>query len=164
MPRTENTGDKASGRSRRGNGFTMIEMLVVITIILILIGTLTTAINRARQRARVIRAESGVRELVDAWRAYWIVYEEWPEVISHNVGEEMTSLPAEFEYLEPLLGDNPRQLVFLDIELDPRDSAHNAFRDPWGKPYNMSFFHEEFEDVQWLRVAVTFPNRNRYKE
>ncbi|MCA9291206.1 MAG: prepilin-type N-terminal cleavage/methylation domain-containing protein, partial [Phycisphaerales bacterium] len=48
---------------RRSSGFTIIELLVVISIIALLIGILLPAIGRARETAKVTQSESNLRNL-----------------------------------------------------------------------------------------------------
>lgn len=148
---------QAAGRPRAA--FTMIELLVVVAIIAILVGIVTSGVASARRQARVVQAESGVRELVDAWRAYWTVFGEWPGSL-----DGQSAAPATYGNLAPLLGDNPRNLVLLEADIEPGDPERDAFRDPWGSVYHMRFAREPVVDKQWVNVTVTFPNRDRYKQ
>ena len=54
----------------RNRGFTLIEVLVVITILAILAGLLLPALARAKAKAQAIYCMNGQRQLALAWRLY----------------------------------------------------------------------------------------------
>ncbi len=56
--------------TRRTRGFTIIELLVVISIISLLIGILLPAVGKARDTARVSVSKSNLRQLGVAMHSY----------------------------------------------------------------------------------------------
>lgn len=141
------------------SGFTLIEMMVVIVIALIIAGMMTAAVNTARQQARKAKAQTATRELVDAWRAYWLAYDRWPDAVDGNddVEADEDSLSA---LLEESGADNPRGLLLLELSSDKFD-GDGMYVDPWKQPYHMTFETPEVTDTEVARVTVRFVNRYR---
>lgn len=139
------------------NGFTLIELLTVVAIITIIVGMVMAAAVSSRARAHKARARAEVRQLVQAWRAYHLLYEEFPASVNGNPDAEMTA-----DNLKPLLGytstDNPKQKQFLELP-DGED-----FLDPWGHVYRMNFKSggTTTKETETYKVAVAFPMRYRH--
>ena len=49
-------------RTKRNFGFTLVELMVVISIIALLVGILLPAISRARDNAKIGQSKSNIRE------------------------------------------------------------------------------------------------------
>ncbi|MHC4989466.1 MAG: type II secretion system protein [Planctomycetota bacterium] len=82
-------------RSNRGRAFTIVELLVSISIIVILIGVLLPAIGKARDQARVSTSVSNLRQLGQALAAYAA---EWNDrqvtLVDDNLGRYGSSVSA----------------------------------------------------------------------
>ena len=104
MPRATDMMTSAFKRisyNRNSHGFTLIEMLVVITIIALLIATLLPAIKRAKESAKIVMCQAHLRQWMvathsyvgdftdtmpypvvedgrDCWWGVWYDKEDWP--------------------------------------------------------------------------------------
>lgn len=139
------------------SAFTLIELLTVIAIIGILAGLLLPALGKARQKAKIAKAQTEVSSLEAAWKAYFTEYGKWPCSATQcppggQPATEGTSQGVQaFSEIVALLGgyagtvnsyqparDNPRLIRFLEIP-QKSISSTGAFVDPWGNPYKMLF-------------------------
>lgn len=146
----------------RRDGFTLAEMLVVIVIIAILISMLGGAYIQARNHAKRARAETQLHELVKAWNLYYMTYTNWPSVVGGAGGgtfqmqQDTTMQPL---FATDTTGSNTKQIPFLSISIAPGAT----YCDPWGNPYNIVFGQGHAPQQVALRIAVSFPNRDRYR-
>ncbi len=140
-------------RDRRASrAFTLMEMLVVIGMLAVLMGSAVSGLGQARKQARVAKANAEVRELLNAWLSYEAAYDDWPVAVS---GDNIDAMEGA---IKELLGDNETRTVYLNAPI-----INGAFRDPWGTPYRFRIL--ERTDTAGAReefaAAITFPNRNR---
>ena len=138
-------------------GFTLIEMLSVLAIIVILAGLLIAGTVVARKKARVARAQAEVKELAKAWKSYWMIYGKWPAGCSGN------RVQMDAGKMKILAGtdvsDNTRALNFMDV--DPK-VLNNGFFDPWKKLYEVDFAAGVVSQGDSYEATVFFPQRKRY--
>lgn len=103
-------------------GFTLLELLVVVAIIGILVGIMLPAIGGVKIKAQIKKAESGVKSLAVACRAYHTEYGYWPlargdrgmdtppeALLTSTNNEFMTRLTALAFHEE-----NPRSINFIE--------------------------------------------------
>ena len=122
-------------RSRKAGGFTLIELMVVITIIGILLAILLPVINAVILSAQKRQADTEVRGLEIALRAYQTRYSRFPPA----TGEP--GQPVRQALLDILSGansgaDNPAGVRFLEYQ--SASVKNGEYVDPWGKPYQVS--------------------------
>jgi prepilin-type N-terminal cleavage/methylation domain-containing protein len=116
------------------NGFTLIEMLLVIVIILILAGLLLGGINMAIRKAETNKAQTTAFQLATAFRNYQSEYGTWPDAsatamnVTSNLVVRLTRQDAT---------NNTRGIVFLEVE--QKSFKSDGYRDPWGLPYRVQF-------------------------
>ena len=144
---------------RKYKAFTLIEMLVVMAIIGILAGMMIVGMEVARKKARVSKAKAECRQLVQAWKSYWLVYGKWPDAC-----EGKTNAPMDSTTMRILMGlnagANPKMLKFME----PNDNVSaSGFKDPWDNLYQVDFSKtKKFSGSEAYQTTVFLPNKNRY--
>ncbi|OGV63723.1 MAG: hypothetical protein A2498_03900 [Lentisphaerae bacterium RIFOXYC12_FULL_60_16] len=137
---------------RRKHAFTLIELLTVIVIIGVLSSMLVVVVRAARERTAKTKASAEVRELVRAWKSYWMVYNEWPATLD---GENR---PMDLPAMRILQGENPQKIVFMNFDIERND----GFRDPWGNYYYCDFSKTVNPGREVYQASVSIPNYRRY--
>ena len=155
-------------RAKGKKGFTIIELITVIAMILLLMGAITTSVTGARRRAKVQQAITEAQQLTDAILAY------------ENFSKVGRSSPLETK----ATGDSWKMATESDMafvlgnEKNPTGQDGNvpvlfngavsggSIRDPWGHPYRyriMSTTVKTEDDHGGSMGAASFaiPNINR---
>ena len=124
-------------RTNNRSGFTIIELITVISILLLLMGAITTSVTGARRRAMTNQAIAETQELTNAILAY------------ENFARPGRQSPLEDKATgESWKAANEGDLAFvLGNEKNPSGQDGNvpvlfngavtggSIRDPWGHPY-----------------------------
>ena len=152
--RRDTTGTALHRLTRRNRCFTLIELLIVISIVAVLAGILLPAVGKVRRKADVTQAKSEMKNLETAIKQYEATYgflpvaqdssnETWADGYDQDSNE--TELGDEEEYYK-LIGnlsntgtiggndlENPRMINFLAVD----QSA--TYLDPWGYRYRIAW-------------------------
>lgn len=134
---------KADPRFRRA--FTVIELLVVITVIAILIALLFPAFNAVQDQAKRTQAKNDLTQIATAVNAFYTEYGKYPLVTADTTyGPGGTTNDLLFNELRAISAtQNARQIVFIsppDVKdtSSPRSGINGGqFYDPWGTPYEV---------------------------
>jgi prepilin-type N-terminal cleavage/methylation domain-containing protein len=136
--------------------FTLIEILVVMTLIAILVGIGVPAFTSVMEQARKTQAKNEEQQIVAAVNAFYTEYGKYP-LVTADTTINKTSTPSNsdlFFTLRAVSGGanaanavNTRAIVFIQppaskdqtnprsgIKTSPTDST---WYDPWGSPYNV---------------------------
>ena len=112
-------------------GFTLVELMVVITVLMVLAGTIGAGVSTARKNARKAKATATVHELTNAILAY--------ENASKT--HELPNLngPATEGSLGFLLGKGETSVANSKIQVlfNSTDMRGGTLYDPWGMPYEV---------------------------
>jgi len=145
---------------RTRDGFTLIEMLVVIAMIGLLMAMISAALFQARLAGQKTRVEVQMRELVNAWGAFLLLDETIPSDMGDFVPMTETRLRPLTEVADqedfPLLNLSPKQLK------DVPGVNEKCYVDPWGRPYEVKLHQSSRNlDTQTIKARVHFNNRQR---
>jgi len=141
---------KTESTSLHTPAFTLLELLVVISIIVVLIGLLLPAFRGVQDQAKKVEAKNDLIQIVTAVNAYCVEYGRYPLVVAETIyGPVGTPNSLLFNELRATNAtENARQVVFITPP-DVRDQLHPSsgigtigpstgqYYDPWGTPYNI---------------------------
>ena len=116
------------------NGFTLVELLVVIAMILVLAGAVSTSVVGAQRRAKISRASAECREMTNAILAY----ENYDR--NHSLQNHlMKDADADKSSLAFILGEGGSTESGEKIPILFNAAMwKNKIVDPWGRPYKVT--------------------------
>lgn len=140
-------------------GFTLIELLVVVAMIAIIAASMTTAVAKAQQRAKISRAEAEAKELTNAILA-WQNYDA-NGTLSKYVMEDAEAEESKMGFvLGKETGRSGKQVpVLFNATI-----SGGKLVDPWGNPYRITIKKGETVNppgVPDMNVRVFYPNWHR---
>ena len=138
-------------RSCRKRGFTLIELMVSIGILLVLAALMVGGLNTAKRKAKRSRARAEAQQLATAWQFYVSDYSRFPQDIDVDEMDQEACLilrgnyntSAYPEHRDPKK-ENPKGIPYMDFHARTR-----GFRDPWG-----SFYQVELDENMDGKVTV----------
>ena len=152
-------------------GFTLVELLVVIAIIAILAAILMPAMNAALKKASVAQAQTEVKSIEAAMKAYLNEYSRFPHMTrtgdrTYGYGAPDTNNWDLINTLRSVSGNgnvdgtnNVRGIILLEVS--ESSLGNGNFIDPWGNVYNVTCdtdFNNACVPADAASYAVT--NRN----
>lgn len=115
------------------SGFTLVELLVVVGMIAVILGAITTSVSAAQKRARIQKATSDVKVITQAILAY----ENWKRDGLPN----LTKAQADSSTLGFLLGNGGTGdygSEKIPTMLMAALQGGGVMKDPWGTPYTVT--------------------------
>ena len=139
-------------------GFTLVELLVVIGMLLVLMGAVTSSLMAARRRAKIAKATAFCQEMTNAFLAL----ENYGVLSQAQSGDWQPATPGAAA-VKLLLGEG----AAANGGKIPVLFNATAFVDPWGRPYYYKVAPASFTikdtAANIVNTAVAFPNYNRMK-
>jgi type II secretory pathway pseudopilin PulG len=113
-------------------GFTLVELLVVIGIIIVLMGLLLTAIPMVRDHQRKLEAKNSCVQIATAMNAYYADYAKFPPVASPNATPAQgTGLTSDVIVGDPVMNvPQHNSTVFDTLRNIPRGPNENSALNP----------------------------------
>jgi len=127
--------------------FTLIEMLVVISIIAILMGLLFPAFKGVQDQAKKAQAKNDVTQIVTAVNAFYTEYGTYPSTFAPEMTFDAKNGNTNDKLFNELRGNNlakmnPRNIPFISLPVVKDDSnpkggfaKNGSLYDPWGTEY-----------------------------
>ena len=159
---------KPSGQT---SAFTLIEILVVITIIIVLMALLFPVFRGAQDQAKKAQAKNDLTQIVTAVNAFYTEYGRYPvlSTIGANGTYDATNNDQLFNVLRGTanageqLGLNPRQIAFITppVAKDPNaprsgiGQSNGKYYDPWGTPYQVRL---DVNYSNWVQTNPPYTN------
>jgi prepilin-type N-terminal cleavage/methylation domain-containing protein len=114
-------------RGQREDGFTLIELMVSISILLVLAGLMMGGLKAAKDKSKRTRARAEVGQLVTAWSYYLTDYNKFPDVDIEMMDEVAVDILSGHH-----AAHNPKRVPYMDFHTESK-----GYRDPWGNFYQV---------------------------
>jgi prepilin-type N-terminal cleavage/methylation domain-containing protein len=116
-------------------GFTLVELLVVISIVGMLAGLMSVAVPRAMESGKKAKAKGELTAIVAAVKAYKQEYGCWPGSSTTDIDKpfpdaDSKSLLSALSGTNNALVENPKSVRFLEGA-----GTDGTMQDPWGTQY-----------------------------
>ena len=180
----QKTREPSSARTSRPSpvaAFTLVELLVVISIIAILMGLLFPAFKGVQDQAKRVQAKNDMAQIVTAVNAYYTEYGRVPippndadGSAGYTYGDTSKGARHANDWLFNVLrgisqlnGDqlleNPRFVSFINVTIAKNSAKPTSglgqgdgqWYDPWGTPYNVRL---DSNYSNWISTSPPYQN------
>jgi prepilin-type N-terminal cleavage/methylation domain-containing protein len=136
-------------------GFTLVELLVVISIVGLLAGLMSVAIPKAMEGGKKAKAKGELNAIVAAVKAYKQEYGRWPGSVTAT--SDTTFQDADSKSLLSALSgasntsvENPKSVRFLEGA-----STDGTMKDPWGMQYFVILDADESNSMTYQGKTIS---------
>ena len=150
-------------KSPKTSGFTLVELLVVIAMLMLLAGAITSSISSAQKRAKIAQATAEAQEMTNAIRAF---EHFWGEKDLKSKMPKCNNTEATEGAMSFILGGDPGPDGEKLPVLYNASIKGGKLLDPWGHQYRVTIkeglsFKPDSDSSDNLISYVAFPNFNR---
>ena len=136
-------------------GFTLVELLVVISIVGLLAGLMTVAIPKAMEGGKKAKAKGELNAIVAAVKAYKQEYGRWPGSTMDDIDKQFQdansrSLLSALSGTNNALVENPKSVRFLEGA-----SIGGTMQDPWGSQYFVILDSDESNSILYQGRTIS---------
>ena len=158
LPVSSVSSSEPCERVRALRSFTLVELLVVISIIAILAGLVMPMFYSAKERAREAKAKIEVKALETAFKSYLDTYKVWPGSIvegdDYEVNDDDIKLFSMLSGRSDAGSLNPQNIPFYEFESYANYPDQTTAYDPWSNPSDSSslkcymvMFDKDYDNV-----------------
>jgi prepilin-type N-terminal cleavage/methylation domain-containing protein len=138
---------------KQSRGFTVLEMLVAVAIIVVLAGVLLSALTSVRQRRLVLLAQKQVKDIAAALVIYHEQLHSYPpdtgDFGTGTIKETVFDPQSIATYLGSIVRDTQSQQEFGPfLNIPPAQLKNGIYLDPWGNPYQLDAVHIQCVDPE----------------
>ena len=154
--------------ARRGQaGFTLVELLVVISIIGLLAGIMVPTITKAMEAGKKAKAKGELTAVIAALKAYKQEYGQWPTASGDRRedewfgpgnygnpenGKTLMKILSGSNIIVSGVGQNPKSVTFFEgakVSSGRRDTSGGELLDPWGTQYGFKVDTDESSSLEY---------------
>ena len=136
-------------------GFTLVELLVVISIVGMLAGLMSVAIPKAMEGGKKAKAKGELNAIVAAVKAYKQEYGRWPGSVAATSDTtfqdaDSKSLLSALSGTNNALVENPKSVRLLEGA-----SSDGTMNDPWGTQYLVAVDSDESNSMTYQGKMIS---------
>jgi Tfp pilus assembly protein PilE len=144
-----------TGHRSPATGFTIIELVMVLVVILMLFLIVTPMFVASMDRSRMTKAHAETMQLQAAWAEYYRTYNAWFTDDNFEMSAEKTQILGGHV---GALNTNGTKFMRCTVE-----QMNNGFKDPWDAPYNVAFTDNINSTNRIYQSKVFFKHASRYR-
>ena len=147
-------------KTDRKSGFTLVELLVVLSMLMLLAAAITSSVASGERRAKIAKATAEAQELTNAILAYSHFGSDYK--MPENLKKWTVADKGSLDFIIGEKTVNGEKIVLYNASF-----RGNVMQDPWGRPYEVIVKESKPVEDQTpsglnnLSSFVAFPNFNR---